>query len=263
MSLTRFKSRKKTTGFFTLISSISSSSFVPSLGGSNSVQPMGSPTVLKSFYHEGSLYIMHNKWPSSSYATPSCSTWGQRSYCLGVTHTKKGGGFRSNDNLADLISRIRNGYFRSFEDILVIDSKQNRELLDALISAGYIYNWEVYSGGSFGGPYGPLFNPQGHGNQVSASYGAPTKQLQVNLKYFNNIPAIRGIQQISKPGNRTYINVKRILKYSAEQNWGESKTLFLSTSEGILNHRQIISNKIGSSRCAKGTHSGEALCLIW
>ena len=52
----------------------------------------------------------------------------------------KGGGFRSNDNLADLISRIRNGYFRSFEDILVIDSKQNRELLDALISAGYIYN---------------------------------------------------------------------------------------------------------------------------
>ena len=131
---------------------------------------------------------MHNKWPSSSYATPSCSTWGQRSYCLGVTHTKKGGGFRSNDNLADLISRIRNGYFRSFEDILVIDSKQNRELLDALISAGYIYNWEVYSGGSFGGPYGPLFNPQGHGNQVSASYGAPTKQLQVKVAWIPIVP---------------------------------------------------------------------------
>ena len=49
-------------------------------------------------------------------------------------------GFRSNDNLADLLSRIRNGYFRSFEDILVIDSKQNRELLDALICTGYIYN---------------------------------------------------------------------------------------------------------------------------
>ena len=50
-------------------------------------------------------------------------------------------GFRSNDNLSDLLSRIRNGYFRSFEDILVIDSKQNRELLDALICTGYIYNW--------------------------------------------------------------------------------------------------------------------------
>ena len=49
-------------------------------------------------------------------------------------------GFRSSDNLADLITRIRNGYFRSFEDILVIDSKQNRELLDAFIFAGYIYS---------------------------------------------------------------------------------------------------------------------------
>ena len=42
--------------------------------------------------------------------------------------------------------------------------------------------------------------------------------IQVTLKYFKNIPAIRGIQQISRPGNRTYINIKRILKYSQEQN---------------------------------------------
>ena len=43
-------------------------------------------------------------------------------------------------------------------------------------------------------------------------------KLQVNLKYFKNIPAIRGMQQISRPGNRTYMNTKRILKYSSEQN---------------------------------------------
>ena len=108
-------------------------------------------------------------------------------------------GFRSNDNLADLLSRIRNGYFRSFEDILVIDSKQNRELLDALICTGYIYNW---SEAPVGGENSP--------NKSSI--------LQVNLKYFQNMPAIRGIQQISRPGNRTYINIKRILKYSQEQN---------------------------------------------
>ena len=45
-----------------------------------------------------------------------------------------------------------------------------------------------------------------------------SSKLQVNLKYFKNIPAIRGIQQISRPGNRTYIDIKRILKYSTEQN---------------------------------------------
>ena len=49
-------------------------------------------------------------------------------------------GFRSNDNLSDLLSRIRNGYFRSFEDITVIDCKQTRELLDSFIYAGYIHS---------------------------------------------------------------------------------------------------------------------------
>jgi len=48
-------------------------------------------------------------------------------------------GLRSNDVVADSISRIRNGYFRSFEKILLIDSKQTRELLDAFTQAGYIY----------------------------------------------------------------------------------------------------------------------------
>ena len=120
-------------------------------------------------------------------------------------------GFRSNDNLADLLSRIRNGYFRSFEDILVIDSKQNRELLDALICTGYIYNWSE----------APIA-ADGCNWRVATVGGenSPNKSsiLQVNLKYFQNIPAIRGIQQISRPGNRTYINIKRILKYSQEQN---------------------------------------------
>ena len=45
----------------------------------------------------------------------------------------------SNDVLADTISRIRNGYFRSFEKITVIDSNQTRKLLDALSISGYIH----------------------------------------------------------------------------------------------------------------------------
>ena len=147
-------------------------------------------------------------------------------------------GFRSNDNLGDLLSRIRNGYFRSFEDVIVIDSKQNRELLDAFIYAGYIHSWKVI-------------------NKSSEVEIGMENSLQVSLKYFKNIPAIRGLQQISRPGKRTYINTKRILKYSTEQNWGENKTLFLATSKGIFNHREIISGSLNASS------SGEALCLIW
>ena len=43
--------------------------------------------------------------------------------------------------MADALSRIRNAYFRSFQDVIVVDSKEIRELLNALIHAGYINNW--------------------------------------------------------------------------------------------------------------------------
>jgi len=170
------------------------------------------------------------------------------------TQTSKGfstKGFRSNDNLADLLSRIRNGYFRSFEDISVIDSKQTRELLDAFIFAGYIHSWKPKNQGFSqtklkskilvpNVPFQKSSATASHSNKQSLFGNQGFSYLQVSLKYFKNIPAIRGLQQISRPGRRTYLDVKRILKVSEEQNWGENKTLFLSTSEGILNHREII-----------------------
>ena len=66
------------------------------------------------------------------------ATHSDQGQCFTTSTSTKG--FRSNDNLADLLSRIRNGYFRSFEDITVIDCKQTRELLDAFIYAGYIHS---------------------------------------------------------------------------------------------------------------------------
>jgi ribosomal protein S8 len=206
------------------------------------------------------------------------------------TQTSKGfstKGFRSNDNLADLLSRIRNGYFRSFEDISVIDSKQTRELLDAFIFAGYIHSWKPAPFGvqtkfnTFGiVPNVPFQKSsatanhstaimEGNWNATHSGRLVPVplvsnSYLQVSLKYFKNIPAIRGLQQISRPGRRTYLDVKRILKVSEEQNWGENKTLFLSTSEGILNHREIIHGVGGkkTSECpirgTKGTVSTAA-----
>jgi len=244
------------------------------------------------------------------------------------TQTSKGfstKGFRSNDNLADLLSRIRNGYFRSFEDISVIDSKQTRELLDAFIFAGYIHSWKPsvseqtkfkifdfvpnvpFQKSSATASHSTAIM-EGNWNATHSGRLVPVplvsnSYLQVSLKYFKNIPAIRGLQQISRPGRRTYLDVKRILKVSEEQNWGENKTLFLSTSEGILNHREIIhgvggkktsesyasehgvfnkqslfenprfpkSNKsphleqtsVPNAKSLNETPSGEALCLVW
>ena len=173
---------------------------------------------------------------------------------------------RSNDVLADTISRIRNGYFRSFEKITVVDSNQTRKLLDALSIGGYIHTWY----------------PLGHSEPITSlpnkESGHISQIIEVHLKYFRNIPAIRGIQQISTPGNRSYFSKKRILQYSQEQNWGESKTLFLSTKEGIITHHmlcasgayhpeQTLSTKrtpaMGVSMPRISVGGGEALCLVW
>jgi len=87
------------------------------------------------------MFLFYNLTPQTGYLKGSRQLPVNRSNTDNIqqysTSTK---GFRSNDNLADLLSRIRNGYFRSFEDITVIDSKQTRELLDAFIYAGYIHS---------------------------------------------------------------------------------------------------------------------------
>ena len=77
--------------------------------------------------------------PISSYQA-SFEIKGSSEFPFEVRNPKNLKGFRSNDNLSDLLSRIRNGYFRSFEEISVIDCKQNRDLLDSFIYAGYIHN---------------------------------------------------------------------------------------------------------------------------
>ena len=76
-------------------------------------------------------------------------------------------------------------------------------------------NWKV----SLSDPITKLLNwiPK-VSDRVATIPNSSNSYLQVNLKYFQNIPAIRGIQQISRPGNRTYMNIKRILQYSSEQN---------------------------------------------
>ena len=90
----------------------------------------------------GRISQISNWKPLVSGPIPKVLNWNathsHQGQCFTTSTSTKG--FRSNDNLADLLSRIRNGYFRSFEDITVIDCKQTRELLDAFIYAGYIHS---------------------------------------------------------------------------------------------------------------------------
>ena len=143
---------------------------------------------------------------------------------------------RSHNPMADCLSRIRNASFRYFEEITVIYSRPVHDLLDQLCDGGYISSYHVY--------------------EETGSSQATPRMIQVTLKYHNNRPAIQGIQQISSPSKRMYLSKKRLRQLSQQNNWGETRTLFVLTSQGIQNHREILSS-------SQPMHGGEPICLIW
>jgi small subunit ribosomal protein S8 len=165
----------------------------------------------------------------------------------------------SRNSLPNSFSRISNAYQRSFEEESIPFSLLNVELITAFLNAGYVSGWD---------------------------YVAPTEgisSIRVYLKYYQGRPAIRGISQISKPGKRVYLSKKKLLKISETQSWGNTKTLFVGTSQGIWTHRQILSiapqvppvdtfgvidNKSWRSKqrhqvTPKNNPGGEAYCLVW
>ena len=73
--------------------------------------------------------------------------------------------------------------------------------------------------------------------------------LRVYLKYdYDNMPVIKGIRRISKPGCRRYLPSKN--KFRVLNGMGIS---ILTTSKGVMSDKKARSLKIG----------GEVLCHVW
>ncbi|MGX7589085.1 30S ribosomal protein S8 [Candidatus Vidania fulgoroideorum] len=62
--------------------------------------------------------------------------------------------------------------------------------------------------------------------------------ITVYLKYVFNIPIIKNIKFLSKPGRKIYMKYKNIKNIM-------SKNFFVSTNKGILNKKDIYEKKIG------------------
>lgn len=204
---------------------------------------------------------------------------------------------RTNDILSDSVTRIKNGYIRKLEKIALPNSKKIQEFLEALVQAGYIQNWSVEltdKEARRAGPFGkntqrkdrvlagrePLGFAESKGQRSPSSSGQ--RRIVVLLKYNKGLPAIKGIQILSKPSKRLYFSKEQIVIYAEKQTWGENWTLFLSTSIGIMNHREALhgshvsegyeaqdlgsTSSFGSSLPWRGKSEitgGEGLCLVW
>ena len=126
------------------------------------------------------------------------------------------------DPVADLLTRIRNANMRNKDSLELLSSRMKLSIVKVLKDEGFITNWELDEKGKF-------------------------PQLRIWLKYVDDLPVIREIKRISKPGLRLYTkgkDCKPVLN-------GQGISI-LSTSKGIMSDRQCRNDNIG----------GEVLCTV-
>ena len=112
------------------------------------------------------------------------------------------------DPIADFLTRVRNGAHASKDVVSIPSSKLKKELARILQEQGYIDGYDVEA--------------------PNAEH--PGEVINVRLKYSGNRkPVIQGIQRVSRPGQRTYVDAKHIPKVL-----GGMGTAIVSTSKGVM-----------------------------
>lgn len=128
------------------------------------------------------------------------------------------------DNIADMLTRIRNGQKSKLMNISLPCSKIKCAILDVLKKEGYIKEYVVVKDGNI-------------------------SNIEVDLKYsVNGKPAICEISRVSKPGKRIYSSIDKLKGY-----YNNMGIYILSTSRGVLSDREAHSHKIG----------GEVICKVF
>ena len=129
------------------------------------------------------------------------------------------------DNIADMLTRIRNANMVKHEIVEIPKTKMSKAIAEILKIEGYIENFEIYTENL---------------NQY----------LLISLKYHGQSRerVITKIDRISKPGLRVYANSKTIPTVL-----GGLGISIVSTSKGVMTGKNAVSLGIG----------GEVLCYIW
>lgn len=128
------------------------------------------------------------------------------------------------DPIADMLTRIRNAIMARHEYVPVPASKMKLSIAKILKEEGFIGDYEVLR-------------------------GKPDRVIKIHLKYLeDNQPAISGLERVSKPGLRVYVQRKEIPRV-----YGGVGIAILSTSKGV---------RIGQQAWRTGV-GGELLCYVW
>jgi small subunit ribosomal protein S8 len=128
------------------------------------------------------------------------------------------------DPIGDMLTRIRNAQLRRRDTVSTPASTVRGRILDVLKSEGFIRGYT-----------------EGKADNGVAEY-------QIELKYSDNVPVIRTIERVSRPGRRVYASVKNIP--TVANGLGVS---ILSTPKGVMADHEAKSQNLG----------GEVLCRVF
>ncbi len=129
------------------------------------------------------------------------------------------------DQIADMLTRIRNANKAHFKAVEVLPSKMNQNIARVLKKSGYISGFELKKGSE-----GRL-------------------ALKIYLKYADSrTTVIAAINRVSKPGRRVYAKSTALPKVL--NGYGVS---IISTSRGVLTDSEARQMNVG----------GEIICNVW
>ncbi len=127
------------------------------------------------------------------------------------------------DPIADMLTRIRNAIMAGHDDVLVPSSTIKLAITKILKEEGSIERYEI---------------PKGQ----------PWPMIKIRLKYTDDQPAILGLERVSKPGLRVYVERRKIPRV-----YGGLGIAILSTPKGIMTGKEAWRQHLG----------GEILCYVW
>ena len=130
---------------------------------------------------------------------------------------------QSTDQIADLITRIRNAISVSKNEILVPTSKLKAKVVEVLKANGYVADFEVID-------------------------GKPRGVLKVVINEPGAIARINEIAKVSKPGRRVYSSADELPVVKSGRGM-----VIVSTSKGLMTGREARKNRLG----------GEVLVKVW
>jgi small subunit ribosomal protein S8 len=129
------------------------------------------------------------------------------------------------DPIADFLTRLRNAAKAQHHEVAIPSSQLKRELARILEEQGYIEGYEVR-------PPAP---------------GRPGEEITITLKYTEERkPVISGMQRVSRPGRRTYVDHAHIPRIQ-----GGMGTAIISTSKGVMTGHEARLQGVGGEVVAK------------